>query len=120
MANRRRGDIPLELGGRILSLKLTLGGLAELEDLFGAGDLTGLGARFGEGRISARDLIGLVRIGLTGAGHALSDAEIEALSLEGGVGPLVTAVAAMFEAAFGASAAGAGPTASGEGLQPRP
>lgn len=101
MANQRRGEAPLEIGGRRLSLKLTLGGLAELEDLFGTRGLTGLGERLGEAEISTRELIGIVRIGLKGAGHELGDSEIEALPFEDGLQPLVTAVARMFVLAFG-------------------
>jgi hypothetical protein len=45
MANTHRGEVPLTIGGRSLTLKLTLGGLAELEHALGAGDLAGLGER---------------------------------------------------------------------------
>lgn len=101
MANQRRGEAPLEIGGRRLALKLTLGGLAELEDLFGAGSLAALGERFGQGTLSSRELIGILRIGLHGAGHRLSDEEIEALTLDGGLQPVVTALARMFVLTFG-------------------
>jgi hypothetical protein len=101
MANRHRGDAPLALGGRTLSLRLTLGGLAELEDALGAGDLVGLSERLGQGRLATRDLIAILRIGLKGAGHRLDDAEIEALTLENGLEPILAAVAALFAGAFG-------------------
>ncbi|TXM55641.1 GTA-gp10 family protein, partial [Methylobacterium sp. WL120] len=39
MANRRRGEVPLDLGGTRYTLCLTLGALAELEDALQAGDL---------------------------------------------------------------------------------
>ncbi len=101
MANQRRGEAPLEIAGRRLALKLTLGGLAEMEDLFGAGSLAALGERFGQGALSARQLIGILRIGLAGAGYRLSDDEINALTLEDGLQPVVTAVARMFVLTFG-------------------
>lgn len=101
MVNRHRGEVPLEIAGQRLSLKLTLGGLAELEDALGAGDLVGLGQRLGSGRLSANDLVGILRIGLHGAGYHLSDAEIRALSLKGGLGPVVSAIAALFAETFG-------------------
>jgi hypothetical protein len=104
MANRHRGEIPLHIAGRSLSLKLTLGGLAELEDALGAGDLVGLGERLGSGRLSADDLVGILRIGLSGAGHGVTEAEIRAWSIEGGLGPIIGAVAALFAETFGGEA----------------
>jgi hypothetical protein len=101
MANRHRGEIPLEIGGRRLSLRLTLGGLAELEDAMGAGDLAGLAERFAAGRLGARDIIGLLRIGLHGAGHRLPDADIAALGLEDGLGPVIEAIASLLVVTFG-------------------
>ncbi|MFD0934127.1 GTA-gp10 family protein, partial [Methylobacterium trifolii] len=55
MANRRRGEVPLDLGGERYTLCLTLGALAELEDALRAGDLAGLADRFSDGRLAARD-----------------------------------------------------------------
>ncbi len=101
MANRHRGEVPLDLGGRRLALRLTLGGLAELEDALDAGDLVGLGERLGSGRIAARDIIAILRIGLKGAGHDLADGEIEALSVAGGLEPIAGAIAALFTVTFG-------------------
>jgi len=108
MVNRHRGDVPLDLGGQRLSLRLTLGGLAELEDALGAGDLAGLGERLASGRISARDIIGILRIGLKGAGHSLDDRAIEALAIDGGLEPVVRAIAQLFAVTFGEGEA-AGP-----------
>jgi hypothetical protein len=67
----------------------------------GAGDLAGLAERFGAGRLGARDIIGLLRIGLHGAGHQLSDADIAALGLQDGLGPVIGAIAALLVATFG-------------------
>jgi hypothetical protein len=100
MINPHRGDVPVMLGGRALSLRLTLGGLAALEHALGAPDLSALAERFTEGRIAARDLIAILRIGLAGAGHEVSEDEISRAALAGGLAPLVAAVAAMFAAAF--------------------
>lgn len=101
MVNRHRGEIPLEINGQRLSLKLTLGGLAELEDALAAGDLIGLGERLGSGRLSTKDIVGILRIGLKGAGHDLTDAEIRGWSLQGGLQPLISAIAALFAETFG-------------------
>jgi len=79
MANRHRGEIAAELGGRSFVLCLTLGALAELETAFGAEDLNALAARFEAGRLSARDAIRILGAGLRGGGNAVSDEEVAAL-----------------------------------------
>ncbi len=75
MANRRRGEVPLDLGGRRYTLCLTLGALADLEDSLRAGDLAGLAER-------------LV-------------ADVRHLPLAGSMEALVTALGEVLEAAFG-------------------
>ena len=72
MANRRCGEVAVELGGERYTLCLTLGALAELEDAFGVDDLPALAERFAEGRLSSRDLVKLLAVSLRGGGHALS------------------------------------------------
>ncbi|MGL5115887.1 MAG: GTA-gp10 family protein, partial [Beijerinckiaceae bacterium] len=57
MANLHRGEIDFPLEGEIRPLRLTLGGLAELESAFGADGLAALGARLSEGRLSAGDAL---------------------------------------------------------------
>jgi hypothetical protein len=101
MTNRRRGEVAVELGGKRYTLCLTLGALAELEEALGAGDLSAVGERFASGRLSSRDLLKLVAAGLRGGGQALSDAEVAALPLDGGIEPLADALADMLIAAFG-------------------
>ena len=64
MTNRRRGEAAVELGGRRYRLCLTLGGLAELEEAFGAEDVSALTARFATGALSSRDLLKLLAVGL--------------------------------------------------------
>jgi hypothetical protein len=73
MPNPRRGEVAVELGGKRHALCLTLGALAELEHAFGVADLAALGERFAGGRLSARDLLTLLAVGLRGGGHALTD-----------------------------------------------
>jgi hypothetical protein len=101
MVNRHRGDVPLEIGGKRYALRLTLGGLAELEDALGGGSLAGLGERLSSGRISTRDIIGILRIGLAGGGQAMDEDEVAGLAVEGGIEPIMRAVAALFASAFG-------------------
>lgn len=101
MPNRLRGEIAAELGGRSRTLVLTLGALAELETAFGAGDLVALAERFGTGRLSARDLIRLIGAGLRGAGEAVSDDEVAALTAPGGAAGFVAIAAELVTATFG-------------------
>ena len=63
MANRQRGEIAAELGGKVYTLCLTLGALAELESGFGVEGLAGLAARFETGALSARDLLKIIGCG---------------------------------------------------------
>ncbi len=102
MANRHRGEISAELGGRQYTLCLTLGALAELEDAFGAGDLVELARRFEEGRLSARDLIIILGCGLRGGGSPLTNDEVAGLCVPEGLHGFVRIAAALLAAAFGA------------------
>lgn len=100
MANSYRGEIAAELGGRPRTLVLTLGALAELESAFGAIDLMALAERFGTGRLSARDLVRIIAAGLRGAGETISDDEVAALRVEGGVTGCVRIAADLIAATF--------------------
>ncbi|MFZ0844511.1 MAG: gene transfer agent family protein [Pseudolabrys sp.] len=101
MTNRHRGEIEAEIGGLRHKLVLTLGALAELEDAFGADDLTALTERFGSGRMKARDLIRIIGAGLRGAGESVSDDEVAAMTVDGGVQAYVRIAAELIQATFG-------------------
>jgi hypothetical protein len=121
MANRHRGEIDAELGGRSYTLCLTLGALAELEAAFGAADLAALAARFETGRFSARDAVAIIGAGLRGAGHDIADAEVARLPAAGGAPGYVRILGALLAATFGAADEGGDtPTAAGEGPAARP
>jgi hypothetical protein len=98
--NVHRGEIEASLGGRPRTLVLTLGALAELESAFGAEDLMALAERFGTGRLSARDLIRIIAAGLRGAGESVSDDEVAALRVDGGVAGYVRIAADLIAATF--------------------
>ena len=92
MANARRGEIDAELSGRTYRLCLTLGALAELEEVYGE-DLLTIAERFEKGRIGARDAMRILGAGLRGAGHRLSDEDVATMrSPDGAAGLLRTAV----------------------------
>jgi hypothetical protein len=100
MPNRLRGEIAAELGGRPRTLVLTLGALAELESTFGADDLASLAQRFGSGRLAARDLVRIIGAGLRGAGEAISDDEVAAMTAPGGAAGYVRIAAELIAATF--------------------
>ena len=100
MANSHRGEIEALLGDRMRTLVLTLGALAELESAFGADDLMALAERFGTGRLAARDLVRIIAAGLRGAGESVSDDEVAALRVVGGVTGYVRIAADLIAATF--------------------
>ncbi len=100
MANRYRGEIDADVGGKQRRLVLTLGALAELEAAFGASDLAALAERFGTGRLSARDLIRIIAAGLRGAGEPVTDDDVAAMAIDGGAAGYVRIAAALITATF--------------------
>jgi len=104
MANALRGEIAAVIGGEERVLCLTLGALAELEARLGAGDLVGLSERFAAGRVSARDLLGILGAGLRGGGNALTDDDLARLSIEGGLKGAAEIAARLLRATFGGEA----------------
>lgn len=105
MANRHRGEIEALLDGAPRTLCLTLGALAELETAFGAEDLSALAARFGEGRLTARDLVRVIGAGLRGAGATVDDGAVAAMRAEGGAAGFARIVADLLTATFGGASA---------------
>ena len=101
MANAHRGEIEATLSGRSYTLCLTLGALAELEHAYGGEDLLAIAQRFEAGRITATDAIRVIAAGLRGAGHAMSDAEVAALTVEGGAAGYVAIMVRLLRATFG-------------------
>jgi hypothetical protein len=100
MANRHRGEIEAELGGRRYTLCLTLGALAEIEHAYGGEDLLAIAERFEQGRIRATDAIRVIGAGLRGAGHAMTDADVAALQVDGGAAGYLRIVADLLKATF--------------------
>lgn len=101
MTNLHRGDVTAFIGGAERTLRLTLGALAELEAAFGAADLGDLAARFGDGRLRARDAIKVIAAGLRGAGAAVTDEEVAAMPMAAGAAGYADLVVRLVAAAFG-------------------
>lgn len=100
-ANRRRGEIGAVLDGRALTLCLTLGALAELEDAFGVDDLGMLADRLSRG-VSARDVAEVVAAGLRGGGTEATRESVERMRIEGGAAGFAQLCSDLLDAAFGA------------------
>lgn len=104
MANAHRGEIEATLSGRSYTLCLTLGALAELEHAYGGEDLLSLAQRFETGRITATDALRVIGAGLRGAGNAMSDADVAALTAEGGAAGYVAIMVRLLRATFAGEA----------------
>lgn len=101
MAIRQRGEIDAVIGGETRVLCLTLGALAELENRLQASDLVGLGERFADGRVSARDLLAILGAGLRGGGNAITDDDLARMSVEGGLKGAAEIAVRLLQATFG-------------------
>ncbi len=99
MANPYRGEAELNLAGKLYTLRLTLGALAELEAAFGAEDLGALGERLGAGKLAARDVIRLLAPLLSAGGTRLAAGEIGAMIAPADLPEVMRAIAACFAAA---------------------
>ncbi len=102
-ANRHRGEIEALIDGERRILCLTLGALAELETAFQADDLTVLAERFASGRMKAADMIRVIGAGLRGAGNLVSDEDVAAATVEGGIAGHAAIVADLLTATFAGS-----------------
>jgi hypothetical protein len=100
MVNARRGEIEAELSGRRYTLCLTLGALAEIEHAYGGEDLLAIAQRFEAGRIGATDAIRVIGAGLRGAGNAITDDEVRAMTVEGGAAGYLEIVVRLLRATF--------------------
>ncbi len=101
MPNHQRGEIEATLDGRVWTLCLTLGALAELEAALGEGDLMALARRFGEGKLAAGDAVRIIGAGLRGAGNEVTDEAVARMRAEGGAAGYVGIVGALLAATFG-------------------
>ena len=104
MANHHRGDVDLVLPTGTLTLRLTLGALAEIETALAVPDLMALGERMQAGRLAARDLIVLTGAAVRGGGQALGDRDLAALLSAADIPALVTALGQLFAQTFGEAA----------------
>lgn len=104
MANPWRGEVDLEIDGKLRVMRLTLGALAELEHDLGAANLVDLVARFEDGKYSASDLMALIRAGLRGGGWPCSREDLLSATIEGGLAGAARAAAQLLVRAFSTEA----------------
>ncbi len=109
MANIHRGEVDLVLQDQTLPLRLTLQGLAELESAFGVADLAGLGMRFSDGNLGAKDIIKILGIALRGGGFDKSDNEIANLVPANALPDVIAAIAQVLALTFGVSQSSSNP-----------
>ncbi|MUZ60513.1 gene transfer agent family protein [Agrobacterium vitis] len=122
-ANRRRGEVEAVIDGERRILCLTLSALAELETAFAADSLADLALRFSSGKLSSRDLIRILAVGLRGGGNCCADEDVADMCVEGGLAACIAIVRELLLVTFGTSdqSASAGQAASiGEGDLARP
>lgn len=103
MANHHRGDVDLDLASGRLTLRLTLGALAEIEAAFGAADLVALGERLQGGRLASRDLLALLGAAARGAGEPVSNADLAGRIIAADLPACVAALGRLLAETFGAA-----------------
>lgn len=89
MSNPHRGDVDITIDGTVLTMRLTLGALAELEDHLQEDNLLALVERFEKGAFKAKDIMALLYAGLKGGGWIGTRADLQTADIEGG--PVVAA-----------------------------
>lgn len=84
MANPWRGDVALVVDGQRHIARLTLGALAELEEVLEEGSLIALVERFEGNAFSSRDVLALLGAGLRGGGADISAEQLLHAQIDGG------------------------------------
>lgn len=105
MANAHRGEIDFALQGEVRPLRLTLGGLAELEAAFGADGLAALGARLSAGRLSAADALAVLAAGFRGGGLPITAERLGELVPASAATDAALAAARLLAVTFGGGSA---------------
>lgn len=100
MSNVYRGEIEAILNGKPHRLRLTLGGLAELETHFQAEDLHALLTRFSAGRIAAADLLKVLSVALNGGGNPMDEHALHSVHCDGGLTGIANIIGELFTVTF--------------------
>lgn len=100
MANPFASEVAVVIDGERHVCKLTLGALAELEATLGDDSLVALVKRFEAGRISSRDVLGLIVAGLRGGGWTGAAGDLVSAEIAGGPVAAATVAAELLARAF--------------------
>lgn len=100
MANPWRGDVALVIDGQRHVARLTLGALAELEDMLDEPSLVALVKRIESNRFSSRDVLRLLVVGLRAGGFLTSEAGLGQAQIDGGPMAAAKAAAELLARAF--------------------
>jgi len=87
MANKRRGEVEFEAldkagNLRIYKMRMSLGAMAELEDVFELEDISKLSTIFEGQKFKIRQLIQLLGALIRGGGEDVDDSDIESMDLD--------------------------------------
>lgn len=102
LPNVHRGEVEARIDGQSYILKLTLGALAEIEQVL-AFDILEISERFENGRISAGDCLVILIAALRAGGHDVTDKEVAAMEFEDGLSGAFALVSKLFVSAFSTS-----------------
>ena len=106
MANRHRGEVEVDLGGKTYALRPTFQALAEIEDKTGT-NLVTLARRFADGDIGVRDVAVVLWAGMGEGAPSLDD--VGRLVVERGLDTLIGPAAGFVAAVFVGSSKGGAP-----------
>ncbi|MCB2099059.1 MAG: gene transfer agent family protein [Parvularculaceae bacterium] len=94
MTQHRKGDAELRINGETMTLRLTLGALAALEETLGGGDFTALQKKLEAPRVS--DLLLILQALIQGGGRLVSIDALKASDID--LGEAARAIAEAFRA----------------------
>ena len=100
MANAMRGEVDVLVDGRTVTLRLTLGAVAELEQALGADSLVGLVERVERGGLSAADVLKVLEAGFRGAGRGEDAPAVGDMAFDGGIAGAAQAATRLLAAGF--------------------
>lgn len=100
MANPLRGEVEARIDGRTVTLRLTLGALAELEAALATESLFDLAGRVESGRLRAGDILAVLAAGFRGAGMREQAEHVGDMAFEGGATGAALVAVRLLNAAF--------------------
>ncbi|WP_372990988.1 gene transfer agent family protein [Sulfitobacter sp.] len=100
MANPWRGDVALTIDGQRHVARLTLGALAELEDILDEPSLLSLVERFEDNSFSSRDVLRLLVAALRAGGMEVTETSLGNATIDGGPMGAAKAAAELLARAF--------------------